>query len=352
MFKVNPFLSFGLSLVFVLGLAACAPNMTYRHEARVADCPDIGCKTAALERHTGYDIGFVEFTDRGNVFDREQMNTVLKHIQAQALKSEGVAVVVFVHGWKHNASPADRNLHSFRKMLQRASALGLTGKRRLIGVYVGWRGKSLKIPVAEHLTYWARKETAQNVGKGGVTELLLRLERTLLSDTSDDPNRNTLLTIGHSFGGLVLVSALHDVLLDRVISTVPVGSAFCGSNKMGCSQCFKSRPFGHGVVLLNPAVEANELLPLKEAVAEEQCYAKTQQKLLHVVSSEADIATSIAFRAGQYLGVSIADSELPLKRTYRNKQVTLYEHELDTTTVGNYLPYRSGVNYSPLETYT
>ncbi|QTR50460.1 hypothetical protein [Candidatus Thiothrix anitrata] len=319
--------------------------MSYRHDAVVKNCPEEGCKSVALERHADYDIGFVEFTDRGNVFDRAQMMTVLEHIQTQARTSDGAAVVVFVHGWKHNASSSDPNLDSFRKMLQQTAIVDMSGKRRLIGVYVGWRGKTLKVPVVENLTYWARKNTALSVGKGGVTELLLRLEHTLLENSENDPNRNVLLSVGHSFGGLILVSALHDVLLDRVLSTKSVGNAFCGkTNQASCATCVKTRPFGHGVILLNPAVEANELLPLKETVAEEQCYAQTQQKLLHVVSSAADIATGLAFRLGQYWGVSIAASELPLRRVYRGKQVVLHEHELDTVTVGNYPPFRSGIS--------
>jgi hypothetical protein len=104
----------------------------------------------------------------------------------------------------------------------------------------------------------------------------------------------------------------------------------------------QTRPFGHGIILLNPAVEANKILQLKEAVAAEECYAETQPKLLHVLSSEADTATNIAFRAGQYLGVSISNSEVPLPRTYKGKPVTLYENDLDTTTIGNYLPFRTG----------
>ena len=335
----------GLLLVWGALLTGCAPNAAYRTAGIKTDCPAQGCQDAVLEQHADYDLGFVEFTDRGNVFDRAQMNMLLHHVEQYAHTPDGATVVVFVHGWKHNASAADLNVKSFRHLLQQSAQMGVSGKRRLIGIFVGWRGQSLDMPLGEHLTYWARKDTAQNVGNGGVTELLLRLERsTAAANTATDPNHTIFLTIGHSFGGLVLVSALHDVLLDRALSTTPVGHQFCGSNADTCQTCVQTRPFGHGVILLNPAAEANELLQLKETVAEEQCYAKTQQKLLHVVSSQADTATNIAFRAGQYVGVSVTDSELPLKRIYKGKPVTLDEHELDTITLGNYLPFRTGVS--------
>jgi hypothetical protein len=337
--KYPAYLPLLLALFLTVG---CAENVAYRtHEVSTA-CPASGCPNSVLEKHSDYDIGFVEFTDRGNVFDREHMNAVLRHVASQAASPKGAAVVVFIHGWKHNAAPADRNLQSFRKMLEDAARIKVNGERRLIGIYVGWRGQTFKMPVAENLTYWARKNTAHDVGKGGVTELLLRLERELSTqNTATEPNHNVFVTLGHSFGGSVLLSAMNDVLLDRAIRTHAVGLQFCRS---GCQRCVQTEPFGHGIILLNPAVEANEILQLKEVVAEEQCYAKTQPKLLHVLSSQADIATSIAFRAGQYLGVSIGSSEVPLERVYKGKKVTLHEHELDTNTIGNYLPFRSGLS--------
>ena len=140
-------------LLLLLMVGGCAPNAAYRTAEPSATCPSTGCTSAALERHPAYDIGFVEFTDRGNVFDREQMNTLLQYIDTQANSPGGATVVVFVHGWKHNPAPADRNLQSFRNMLQSTATAKLTGKRRLIGVYIGWRGQSLDLPVAEHFTY-------------------------------------------------------------------------------------------------------------------------------------------------------------------------------------------------------
>ena len=59
----------------------------------------------------------------------------------------------------------------------------------------------------------------------------------------------------------------------------------------------KTEPFGHGVVLLNPAIEANQVLQLKELVAE-RCYANDQPKLLHVISTSADYTTHNLFPLG------------------------------------------------------
>ena len=40
--------------------------------------------------------------------------------------------------------------------------------------------------------------------------------------------------------------------------------------------CVQTRSFGHGVVLLNPAIEANEALQLKELVAETSASGRTR----------------------------------------------------------------------------
>lgn len=84
--------------------------------------------------------------------------------------------------------------------------------------------------------------------KGGVTELLLRLEHEVIDDNPEHANRNLYFVTGHSFGGAILLSALNEILLDLVVEATADDA------------CVESRSFGHGVVLLNPAIEANEVL--------------------------------------------------------------------------------------------
>ena len=256
---------------------------------------------------------------------------------------KGVATVVFVHGWKHNAHSDDSNVHSFRNLLQQAAELraanSLPAGRKLLGVYIGWRGLSLDLGFVTNLSYWERKQVAHQVGKGGVTEFLLRLEKAMVDP--EKTNKNLLLITGHSFGGAIVLTSLNEVLLERIIAakTDPQG---CGEwAKPGCKTCVKSRPFGHGVVLLNPAIEANEALQLKENAAQ-KCFAPTQNRLLHVLSSDADKATNSSFQIGQHLGVSMRWREAELQRQFGKQTVQLNESDLDTTTVGNYVPFRTG----------
>ena len=55
-------------------LIGCTPNEAYR-TALPASCATPNCGDAPdtfIEKHDGYDLAYVEFTERGNVFDREE----------------------------------------------------------------------------------------------------------------------------------------------------------------------------------------------------------------------------------------------------------------------------------------
>jgi hypothetical protein len=338
--------SYLIARVFYLSISAsaisgCVANQPWRTHDLVKQCPGNGCDTTIIQQYKGFDLAFVEFTERGNVFNRDRMQAVLDHVQTQANEAKGVAAIVFVHGWKHNASEDDGNVQSFLKLLEKAAALGDKGLllkgRKLVGIYIGWRGLSLDLPILKELSYWDRKAVAHEVGKGGVTEFLLRLEGTMAEEKDPkrgpiDPNKNLFLVVGHSFGGAVVLTALNEVLIERIVAAEPAESG---------KGCVETRPFGHGVVLLNPAIEANEALQLKE-LASQICFALTQQKLMHVISSDADEATNKAFRIGQWLGVSLRWSEARIEWKFRNKTVQLEESDLDTITVGNFIPLQTG----------
>ena len=67
-----------------------------------------------IEEYENYDLTFIEFTERGNLFDRSKANQVYKHISEKANQPQGAAVIVFVHGWKHNAKYDDTNIKDFK----------------------------------------------------------------------------------------------------------------------------------------------------------------------------------------------------------------------------------------------
>jgi hypothetical protein len=324
-------------LFLALIATACTQNVPSR-TVEAVNCEEDDCNPATyFEQHPDYDLAFVEFTERGNVFSRERMNQVLDLVGKRARydpeqPDRGVLTVVFVHGWKHNASAEDENVASFRKLLPKVAKM--TPTRRVIGVYVGWRGLSIDWgDLLTNISYWERKAAAEQAAKGGVTELLLRLEREVIDyDDPGPPNRNLYFVTGHSFGGAVVLAALSEILLERVVSGIPTEDD---------DRCVVTRSFGHGVVLLNPAIEANEVLQLKELVAE-TCFGPRQIRLMHVISSDADVATNQFFRIGQQLGVNPTWKQTELYREFDGKRLLFQETDLDTITVGSFKSFQTG----------
>ena len=325
-------------LFYFIFLTACTtPNAPYHSSSLKTAGTGEHYKAAGIENHGDYDLTFVEFSDRGNVFDRQQMDNALALIKQHA-DAQGATVITFIHGWKHNSHPDDSNLKDFKRLLASTArkAKRLKNPRRLIGVFISWRGLSIKTAGLKNTTFWSRKKVAHDVGRGGITELLLRLERTIYR-TDPSSTKNILINVGHSFGGAILLSALNDVLMSRMLDTT--------ANAQGC---VKTKPFGHASILINPAVEANEIFQLKELVKQHPCYDKNQSKLLHIISSDADRSTKIAFKIGQWLGLSLRRKEADLVREYavsasgEVQKFTIRERDLDTVTIANFPTFRTG----------
>ncbi|OQV65927.1 hypothetical protein AK51_14675 [Serratia nematodiphila DZ0503SBS1] len=123
---------------------------------------------------------------------------------------------------------------------------------------------------------------AEEVGRNGVKDFLIKLESIVGKN-----NNNFMLTVGHSFGADILLSALNDNLLERM-RTAENNSTL--------------KPFGDGLILLNPAVEANQALLLKESSMRLGAQGKPMPSLMYVISSRADIPTNVAFPVGQFFG--------------------------------------------------
>jgi hypothetical protein len=323
----------GLVLLLGLGFAGCTGNTAWRPDLPTT-CPGPGCDQTFMEKYDGFDLAYVEFTERGNLFDHAHMEQVIDYVHDRATSPDGVLAVVFVHGWKHNAAPGDTNVHDFRELMK-SVASKMSSKRSVVGIYVGWRGLSVKPEPVNEISYWERKAAAEQVGRRDVTELLLELERAVIDD--DAPNKNLYLVVGHSFGAAIVLSALNEVLLERIVAAPPAKD--CDAAAPDCA-CVETRPFGHGVVLLNPAIEANEAFQLKQAMAG-RCFGKNQVHLMHVISSDADEATNKYFRVGQWIDM-LNWRETDLDRKVNGQPVSFSESDLDTITVGNYTPFQTG----------
>ncbi len=333
----------------VLVLGACAPHKVYRQELALCTSvtPETQCQAAALQEYRdpeqpdkAYLLGFIEFDDQGQVFDRAQMGAVLKTLYERSA-SEDLLMVVFVHGWKHSAAPGDDNIHTFREALAHLSELESLVSRRagvsprqVVGVYLGWRGGSITVPLVKELTFWDRKNTAHKVGNGGVTEVLNRID--LIRKTRDaisdgGRSRSRLVVVGHSFGGAVVYSALHQILDARFVHTVgPAG------------QVSDARGFGDLVVLINPAFEALRYTPLSDMSTERGHYFESQLPVLVILTSEADDATGVAFPIGRWFSTLFEkERDMTRRNATTGRQEIIDEGKANITAVGHFEPYRT-----------
>jgi pimeloyl-ACP methyl ester carboxylesterase len=178
---------------------------------------------ASHVQQDGYTLLVVEFDDQGTAYEAAQMLA----LQAELDRLQGLnaIILVFVHGWKHNARSSDPNLASFELVLQQTAraeqAARPEDRRPVLGVFVGWRGLSFYAGWLTNLTFWNRKTAALRVALGSVRELFGRLR----NHRRNSPG-SVLIVAGHSFGGLVVFSALAQSLteiatFDTATSTEP-----------------------------------------------------------------------------------------------------------------------------------
>lgn len=239
----------------------------------------------------GYDLAIVEFDDEGECYQRPQIEAVAAYLDAR--KDEDLIVLVFVHGWKHNARSDDDNLLKFQTVLLQTLAREKTeadkwgrAPRPVLGIFVGWRGLSYfdGLGVIENASFWNRQNAGRRVSVGSVRELLGRL-RHYRNRRADAPNGMPLLVIiGHSFGGMIVYSALAQSLIEAASEPEDI---------------VKTR-FADLVLLVNPAVEAARYLPIQALVKNWPAAQpdSTQAPVFICATSKTDWATKYAFPIG------------------------------------------------------
>ena len=73
---------------------------------------------------TQHDSPFiVEINDSGRFYDEQQLNTIESEITSKSTPQD---VIIFTHGWHHNAKHDDENLASFKRFIQEIEKKNLT----------------------------------------------------------------------------------------------------------------------------------------------------------------------------------------------------------------------------------
>jgi hypothetical protein len=220
-----------LSLVAVLLAAclsaSCVANRAYRlqqsvYSEQLRTEEFDRTNTSALGQSWPYRMAFVEFDDQGELFHRPQLDAALGEIARTkaAARAAGVnpVVVLFVHGWKNNASESSGNVWGFRQILAGLSMR--YAQAPVIGIYIGWRGAVISAPIIKEFTFFDRQQKSQNLPSAHLVETLLKVMQAAKGPAFDDASTISIL-IGHSFGGAVLETALTQTLMGMVVNAGP-----------------------------------------------------------------------------------------------------------------------------------
>lgn len=315
-----------------------------------ADNPSEGCSDAAstpasransIEDYKDYWAGFVEFDDEGWLYGSpgqpNQMEVLRTRLQKElndpALAQTDFLVVAFVHGWHHNAHDSDCNVHEFRAMLKvandRYAAASredpLLLRRRIIGVYAGWRGESINVEGLNVTTVLDRRNAAERVAKGDVRELFAQLRKLQIGE-SQKPDARTdrmrTVVVGHSFGGLIAFHGLSPAVLNELTLTKPEGDAqgcrptinrpssallrqgVAAEAKAALAATERLAPvFPDMLILINPAFEASRFESLHDLMRPSQgCQYPDDDPpppKVVVVTADNDLATGPIFTLGR-----------------------------------------------------
>jgi hypothetical protein len=273
----------------------------------------------SIEGNRSAKIGFIEFNDHGFQKDPQAVDNILENISKMSRdpNASPLLMVIFIHGWHHNASPDDSNVKSFENFLinlqyEEDNVSFSNTKRQVVGVYIGWRGESSE-SILNPLTYRSRKLAGLRVGQYGLQEVLAEL-----SLVRKDNDRNRLVSIGHSFGGGVLYSSVMQNLVDSVVSADLSG-------KSGTVDII-DKAYGDLVILMNPALEAARVEILNRRLSEAAEFNACQPLVLASFTSEKDQALSDAFPKGQsiFFGDDIRVAEAD---GYENLVISSYGNE-------------------------
>jgi hypothetical protein len=351
-------------VVLCIALFGCVQTAPYRVTSKspqqvMCDPDDRGAVPAACagymqEHATQYDLLFTEFDDQGwannpHKIDDPILNTMqagpsdrtkefgnLKaFLNEQRQNRQPLLIITFVHGWKHNASTDDANVKLFRLVLEKTAEKEADAKtgRRVVGVYVGWRGDSLDLTdgLKSVLTFYDRKDTADKVSKGAIHEVIAYLnayERKVNEGAGKICDRASAsgplgcpvvsVFIGHSFGGLILYEAIAPTVLSSIIDAEMHGDEDGPSD---------AKRFGDTVLLINPAIEAVRFQPLFRSVATYQP-KKYRPPLMVMLTTSADVATGTFFPIGRFFSTF-----------FEKKDATQEQHDATLETIGHMKPY-------------
>src|SRR5262249_28580236 len=196
-----------------------------------------------------HSCSFIEFDERGDYLDFHQHRHAYQKILELAKSQQPLTVVIYVHGWRHDGQSHD--VIAFNEFL-RQLADAPAEKRRVHGVYLAWRGATLRhvIPddaaaramkrcfsaeiidmkmrarisfltgFLESFSYFDRKSVPEYKFSG--TSLSRSIFSCAYAARRSGRDRQVLL-MGHSFGGLMLERTFQNAAISQLTAAWPWG---------------------------------------------------------------------------------------------------------------------------------
>jgi hypothetical protein len=328
-----------------------------------------------------YNLGFLEFQEDGEPYalvsadahgDKPVTSAMIKHVMESQMQAKHMAasavrpvitqldvlkqhlatgshyVIVFVHGWRHDARIGDQNVadlrlyaaHAARFLAARCPTEPSYCEMQVTAIYVGWRGARVDEKglvdlfgstiggslgsLSAGATLFDRKPVSEQVAPAAISALRT-LEGVLTSKEAGGPPRhNKMIVFGHSLGGNMLATGLRDDLV-KAVRRHKFGDTF-------------PPVLGDLVVLINPAAEAakwtaiqrevwsriafhtDENTSMADVVREHGFFPATQKPVM------VSVTAALAFPAGglregdcEWIGLDIDDKFKPARAKIREQ---------------------------------
>jgi len=251
----------------------------------------------------GFDLLFVEFDERGDFWDRDQLADGSRAIKGQASNGKQILLIEYVHGWHNNALDNDpgRDVDRFRQLLSVVARSELVKKLnyRVVGAYLGWRGEMFRnnsnpltfaFWIPHTTSFYPEKHIGTEIGSlPMITEAIFWLVH---EARHNSPAARTIL-IGHSFGAMVLENAIAQAVASSVAGTPYEGKGAATSSVYTPADL---------VLLLNSAADSMRAKGLEEMLSRmgssASRFINADRPLVISITSTGDSATGTFFPIG------------------------------------------------------
>jgi hypothetical protein len=265
-----------------------------------------------------YRLAIVEVDEFGDFFQSEKYPDRAQDYQfvsarqmlTEAASTDNKPVLLFllVHGWRNDASRDNETLALFKNLLSHLAQTDALGEFTVCGVYLAWRGASVKSCgvftwPAEAISFWGRKAVAEKISSTCASSVIFGLIDTArkVAPTSGPEHKPARIVLaGHSLGAGILMNSVSQALTyDFVRNT----------QKTDTNATVRLESPANLILLLNPAFESVYLRQLRVSMKPDP--GTKLYPWIVSLTSETDFITKHIFPLAQNLRVTSEPRKAP-----------------------------------------